>query len=290
MEDIVTVGLDGSSESLSAAHWGAAEAHRRGWALRLLHAWVLLAPAPRGASSDRDQNYWADRIVGDTRDRLQQQYPELSIVPDLVADEAPRALLGAAASSRILVLGSRGLKAVEGFFLGDTSLFVTARAEQPVVLVRAVPEPAALDAGAQTGGVVVALSLHGGGDSVLRFAFEAADSRRAPLHVVHGTNLPITAYTPWGVDTETVGEVRQEAQDLVTAALLPWRDRYPQVEVVDTVRLESPARTVTRAAEHGGLLVVGRRRHRPPLAPHLGPVAHAAVHHAACPVAVVPHD
>ncbi|MFE9846149.1 universal stress protein [Streptomyces goshikiensis] len=37
------------------------------------------------------------------------------------------------------------------------------------------------------------------------------------------------------------------------------------------------------------LLLVGRRRHRPALAPPLGSVATAAIHHAPCPVAVIPH-
>ncbi|WP_369008350.1 universal stress protein [Streptomyces sp. NTH33] len=52
---------------------------------------------------------------------------------------------------------------------------------------------------------------------------------------------------------------------------------------------ESLAQAVVQAAEGAVLLAVGRRRHRPAPAPHLGPVAQAALHHGRCPVAVVPH-
>ena len=62
------------------------------------------------------------------------------------------------------------------------------------------------------------------------------------------------------------------------------------MEVTDSIALESPAKAVVQAAEGAGLLVVGRRRHHRVPAPRLGPVTHAAIHHARCPVAVVPHD
>ncbi|MFH8475951.1 universal stress protein [Streptomyces sp. NPDC018000] len=290
MEPVVTVGLDGSPESLAAAYWAADEAERRKLTLRLLHAWPLLVPETPGVPVEMDQNYWAKRIVHNARAELQARHPGLPVVGNLVADDAQHALLRAASESEMTVLGSRGLVPVESYFLGDISLPVVARAERPVVLVRAEasgeepqPTPAA------AGGVVVALKLHGSGDDLLEFAFGTAAARGLPLRAVHGRSLPLEAYVPWGVDHEVTEGITQDAQKLLSQTLRPWRDKFPQVEVTESIALESPAKAVVRAAKGAGLLVVGRRKHRPALASHLGSVAQAAIHHARCPVAVVPH-
>ncbi|MFI9626031.1 universal stress protein [Streptomyces sp. NPDC052042] len=290
MEPVVTVGLDGSPESLSAARWAADEAERRRLTLRLLHAWPLLVPEPTRVPVEMDQNYWARRIVHHTKAELQSRHPGLSVVGSLVADDAENALLRAAAESEMAVLGSRGLVPVESYFLGDISLSVVARADRPVVLVRAgVGEDGPRSAQAATGGVVVAVKLHGPCDELLEFAFESAAARGVPLRAVHGRSLPVDAYVPWGVDHEVSEAIARDARKLLGQTLGPWRDRFPAVTVAENVVLASPAKAVVRAAEGAGLLVVGRRRHHRPLAPHLGPVTQAAVHHARCPVAVVPH-
>ncbi|WP_432193139.1 universal stress protein [Streptomyces sp. bgisy027] len=288
MQAIVTVGLDGSPESLAAARWAADEAQKRKLTLHLLHAWPLLAPEPTDVPSEVDQNYWAKRLVHTAEAELRARHPGLSVVGDLVAEDAQSALLRAASESEMTVLGSRGLEPVESYFLGDVSLPVVARAERPVVLVRAetaqegaAPAPAAR--------VVAAVKLHGSSDDVLDFAFHSAAARGVPLLAVHGRSVPLHARVPWGVDHGVTEEMTKDAQKELSKALRPWREKYPQVEVSDSVHLAGPAKAVVRAAEGAALLVVGRRAHRHGLAPHLGPVAQAAIHHGSCPVAVVPH-
>ncbi|MFH9728403.1 universal stress protein [Streptomyces sp. NPDC017254] len=288
MEPVVTVGLDGSPESMAAAHWAADEAERRKVTLHLMHAWPTLAPEPVRAASEIDQNYWAKRLVHHAQAELQARHPGLLVVGNLVADDAQDALLKAASESELTVLGSLGLTSSESYFLGSVSMAVVARATRPVVLVRAGareqgPSPAPRS-------VAVALKLHGQCDDLLAFAFDAAAARGVPLQVVHGRSLPLHAHTPWGVDHDVAKEITEDAQKQLAQVLRPWREKFPGVEPVDTIRLASPAEAVVRAAEGADLLVVGRRKHRPPLAPRLGPVAHAALHHARCPVAVVPHD
>ncbi|MEV7130033.1 universal stress protein [Streptomyces sp. NPDC093260] len=289
MQPVVTVGLDGSPESLAAARWAADEAERRKLSLRLLHAWPMLAPEPTRVPAEVDQNYWAKRLVHTAQAELQARHPGLSVAGNLVADDAQHALLQAASESEMTVLGSQGLEPVVSYFLGDIGMPVVARAERPVVLVRCEPGDQGSPA-KPANRVVVALHLRGSSDDLLDFAFHTAAARGVPLLAVHGRRVPLHARVPRGVDHGISARMTGEAHEQLSQALYPWRAKYPQVDVADSVRLESPARAVVQAAEGAALLVVGRRRHRGDLAPHLGPVAQAAVHHGRCPVAVVPHD
>ncbi|MGC0336036.1 universal stress protein [Streptomyces sp. SLBN-8D4] len=289
MQPVVTVGLDGSPESLSAARWAADEAEKRKLTLRLLHAWPLLAPEPARMPGEVDQNYWAKRLVHTAQAELQTRHPGLTVVGSLVAEDAQEALLRAASDSEMLVLGSRGLEAVESYFMGDVSMPVVARAERPVVLVRAEPTQEG-PSPAPASGVVVALKLRDSGEELLDFAFHTAAARNVSLLAVHGRSVPLHARTPWGADHTVTEELTKDAQKELSRALRPWHEKYPQVEVNYSIRLASPAKAVVQAAEGAALLVVGRRAHRHGVAPHLGPVAHAALHHGRCPVAVVPHD
>ncbi|MFD0345910.1 universal stress protein [Kitasatospora aburaviensis] len=59
--------------------------------------------------------------------------------------------------------------------------------------------------------------------------------------------------------------------------------------MAEEVRL-GPARAVVEASATAELVVIGRRRRPHDLGPRLGRVAHAVLHHAHAPVAVVPHD
>ncbi|MDX3710092.1 universal stress protein [Streptomyces europaeiscabiei] len=292
MQPVVTVGLDGSPESLAAARWAADEAEKRRLTLRLLHAWPLLAPEPTGTPPEVDQNYWAKRLVHTARAELQTRHPGLLVVGSLVPDDAQSALIQAASESEMTVLGSRRLESVESYFLGDISLPVVARAQRPVILVRAdAQERAGKEAPheATASRVVVALKLHGSSDELLDFAFHSAAARGVPLLAVHGRSVPLHARVPWGVDHDVTEELTGDARKLMDKALSPWREKYPQVDVADSVRLTGHAKAVMHAAEGAALLVVGRSAHRHGLGSHLGHVVQAALHHVRCPVAVVPH-
>jgi nucleotide-binding universal stress UspA family protein len=76
---------------------------------------------------------------------------------------------------------------------------------------------------------------------------------------------------------------------LLSDALRAWREKYPEVAVQPDVLLLHPAMALLTASWHADLLVIGRRTDPQASEGRLGPVAHAVLHHARCPVAIVPH-
>ena len=287
VEPAITVGLDGSEESLSAARWAAREAELHKLPLRLLHARAPRRPEPRARGTEDDWKAWSEHILEVARVAVHGVVPDLPVSDELVAAEPRTALLEAAAQSEILVIGSQGLARVASYFLGDIGLSVMARADSPLVLVRAGEEGAQQPDTAAD--VVVGLSPHRP-DALLEFAFETAERYGANLRAVQASRLPAHVYTPWGSDHVVVEEAVDDMRQELAGAMRPWRERFPSVRIQEELRAESPGRAIVRVSEGASLLVLGRRRHPGALRPRIGPVLQAAVHHAGCPIAVVPHD
>lgn len=311
----IAVGVDGSPESLAAAHWAAHEAQRRGSGLSVVHAWHRPArPAPY-APADSTEHEQAERILGEAVRSVRAARPGLRITERLVCDVTVDALVAAASGAGMLVLGSRGLGTVDGYVTGSVSQRVVARSARPVILVRAGRSAAEDHLPAVDGlapeeipatpyrQVVLGLDVGRPCDGLLEFAFDAARRRGTGLHVVHAFRTlprltpgpPVPGATTASEDgraphAPAPGQASADAEGTVTAVLRAWRHRYPGVPVTETVTGERAAVALVRAARNAGLLVVGRRANGHRLGAHTGPVVHAVLHHAGCPVAVVPHD
>ncbi|MER7702560.1 universal stress protein [Kitasatospora sp. NPDC097605] len=281
----VVVGFDGSPESLAATDWAAREALRRKRPLHLLQAW----PWPK------TDVVGSDEVISKSRRRLAAREAELraelagvAVTSAQVSEEPVEALETAARTACLLALGSRGLGTVHGFLVGSVSHQVLRRAACPVVLVRAVADPAP---GAEGREVVVGVDVRHSCDGLLAFAFETAALRRAPLRIVHGWEPPTgSEYMASSAVDGSAGDLSAVDRDSLDALLGPWRRRYPEVDARAVLVHAAPADALVDASATAALVVVGRRARRWPLGTHLGPVGHAAVHHIGCPVAVVPHD
>ncbi|MEU3264592.1 universal stress protein [Streptomyces bacillaris] len=287
MSGTITVGLDGTDHASAAADWAAEEAERRGSALRLVHAWVW-RPTDVAYVGDRAaEERWVRNVLDQVRSRVARDHPALDVTTELIVDDPVPTLLAEAARADMLVLGSRGYGTLTGYLLGSVSMKVLRQAAGPVVMVG--KPHSATPRHAQE--VVVGLEPGQIGDAVMEFAFSAASERGAALRAVHAWSVPTAlAWSPGSLyRVDEANGLEQINREVLTETLKPWRDKYPQVEVVEHFEIGSASEVLLSNSVRAGLVVVGRRSHDAGLR-RLGPVTHAVLHHATAPVAVVPHD
>ncbi|MEU3602722.1 universal stress protein [Streptomyces sp. NPDC006798] len=295
----VTVGLDGSPESLAAAEWAAREAALRELPLKLVSVWEPVPLAARAAFlGEESRQHWSGRVPVEAAAGIREHHPELDVTADQLTGEPGEVLARLAEESALLVLGSRGLSGFGGFLVGSVGQAVLAGAKSPVVFVRA-PEDAEGEAagekaagtgdGGPAGPVVLGIDAHEPDDALIRYGFEAAARRGAALRVVHVWSLP--PYFAYGLppDPELDVELGKQEAAALTEALADRRAEFPSVTVEEAPTVGKTADVLVEAARGAQLLVVGRRLRRAPFGGRIGSVAHAVLHHAAVPVAVVPH-
>jgi nucleotide-binding universal stress UspA family protein len=289
----VVVGLDGSPSSVTAAWWAAREAVDRQLPVVLLHSWTTQPLDVPIAQEALSKQRYGGQVLQRMEAELLHRHADLDVTTELVSSPAAQALVDASSNASLLVLGSRGHGTVAGFVLGSISLHVLGLARCPTVTVRA--DDPAVEAGwghpaaADRREIVVGVQEAGpDADPLLEFAFTCADLHGARVRAVRALPVSSLVTHPHVVSSDEGYEADEQGR--LEAALAPWRQKFPEIDVVDHVARGPAAHVLLAASAHGMLTVLGRRRHPSPLTWKLGPVAHAALHHAPCPVAVVPHD
>lgn len=283
----ITAGVDGSEESLAALAWAGREAVRRGLALRVVHAWRY-EPHEAVEGDRQTQARWVRDAVDAGVRTVSGRYAGLEVTTDIVEADVVGTLTAAAAESEMLVLGSRGHGRVVGFLLGSVGQQVIAETVRPVVLVRSGDRAAT-----EVDGREIVVGQEGDAEdsaAALRFAFETAAARGATVRAVRAWTLPpVFAYSPGSLKLldEAGGPEPYEIKALAEA-LQPWRERFPDVPVVQHVEMGSAGQVLLSMAGRAQLMVVGRRARRTAVGARIGSVAHGVLHHAECPVVVVP--
>ncbi|MFF8598016.1 universal stress protein [Streptomyces sp. NPDC015232] len=284
----VVVGVDGSDPSLTALDWAVDEAVRHGRPLRIVYAslWERYEGAVPAGSEDRPWGQvLAESIVGTARQRALRRAPGLALSTDVLAEDAPGALLREGQGAMVLVVGARGRGELADLLLGSVGLVVAARSRGPVVVVRG--DRPALDGRHRR--IVLGVGDHDVDAPAVRFAFHEAAARDAELEVVRSWRRP--AHEPAGhmlLSGEPGTYFEQRASDILDKALDPLTREFPEVRLRRRTA-EGPAhRVLTESCTAADLLVVGARRRGRLVGLELGRVAHRALHHASCPVAIVP--
>jgi nucleotide-binding universal stress UspA family protein len=135
----IVVGVDGSSASRRALVWAVAQARTSGATLQVVHAWTApdmgrdpLAQALANKEElEAQARHELDLVVADADEGGLRE----PIGRTLVNGDAAQALLDAAKTADLLVVGSRGLGAGGDAALGSVSHGVIGDAPCPVVVV-----------------------------------------------------------------------------------------------------------------------------------------------------------
>ncbi|MFF0223864.1 universal stress protein [Streptomyces sp. NPDC004629] len=282
----LVVGVDGSDSSLLAVDWAVDEAFRHGVPLRLVHAslWERYEGAMPSAGSGRpSEQVLVEHLVASAAERAERRNPEVKVTTDVLPDDAAAALVRAGDGAFALVTGSRGRGQLKGMLLGSVGLAVAARAPCPVIVVRG--DRAGI-AGTHER-ILLGLGSAETTPEAVRFAFREAEARGCVLDVVHAWRTPARD-TPSGP-----GPWPHGSEERVVAAFdAPLADAVGEYPGVRTRRAapEGPAGKVLvdRSAAADLVIVGARRRAAGHFGLQLGRVNHTLLHHAQCPVAIVP--
>ncbi|MCC4322310.1 universal stress protein [Streptomyces malaysiensis] len=319
----VVVGVDGSDAASDALDWAAELAGRRGLPLRVVHAslWERYEGYIPGTSADRPaERLHSEAVLATAAERAGRRVPALKVMTDLAADDAVTALLRAGQSAEALVVGSRGRGEFASLLLGSVGLGIAARALCPVVVVRGRPEN--VRGGMNRVAVGIAERERPGDQepappsAAVAFALREARLRGGELEAVHAWRCAGPedhgAREGHGRREERRGrenpggrEGREEhrahggqgAREAHTRRAAELLDEtlggasaagLPPVPVAHRPVEGSARKALLDASAHADLLVVGARRRQGHFGMQLGLVNHAVLHHARCPVAVVP--
>lgn len=132
----IVVGVDGSPSSQDALRWAVCQAHWTDGNITAVMAWDTPAlydwPLPTAEQLDRATDEMLRKVVHDTVDEA-----DLTRIRTQVARGHPaKALLHAAESADLLVVGRRGQGNFSHALLGSISQYCVSHAPCPVVVVR----------------------------------------------------------------------------------------------------------------------------------------------------------
>lgn len=289
METIV-VGLDGSESSLDAFRWAVDEARRRRWGVKAVLAWGRPYVVPvYGHFSDAEwlQEHAELQLRNWLKDELGED-PGIDVQREVQEGPPARVLLGAARDAGLLVVGSRGRGGFASLVLGSVSQQCAQHARCPVMILR---RDEATGGEGQTERatprIVVGVDGSGAARQALGWALEEARLRHATVDVVHAWRMPYPdGYPIRTLTAPPAVEVEQEAHRLLDAAVGSAATEGTRVEPV--LVCDSAARALIDLAKGADMVVVGSRGRGGFAGLLLGSVSQKVLHHATCPVVVIP--
>lgn len=289
MRPTIVIGYDHTPSSERALIQAGREAAWWGAAVTVVHVFhrvpVTTPMAYVPASVEQSLKTVAEETVNAGVHFLNRRYPGMAVAAKVVAGPAGDALAETARSADLLVLGNRGRGGFSGLLLGSVSVRALSLASCPTMIVRGrLREP--------VDEVVLAFDVEDPAAEVVDFAFAEAARRGARLRVLNAWDLDWAAAGRAETDEEVERAKQQAVADVRTAMerlLNPALARYPELRLEIEVADGPPSAVLTAATRQADLIVAGAhgRGDRHP-GMRFGPVAQTLLHHADCPVVVVP--
>lgn len=279
----VVVAVDGSERNLSAVHWAADEAAATGADLILVTAVEnLLERPPRSYVNEAQRQ--AQAMLTELAESLETQVPRSRIHTVVELGSPEMVLLKRFHEPGVIVVGTRGLGAVSRLLVGSTSIALAGRSPVPLAVI-----PDSWSQAEHAGEpVVVGIDPYGDQERLVMLAAARAEARGVSLVAVHGWTGPI-AY-PFGPASMVV-ELKQwalQAHEEFEKLVASWRNRFPGLTIQSAHVDQPPSTAVLDAAEAGQAILLGRSASHRFVGLPIGSVTRVVLHHATCPVIVVP--
>lgn len=255
----ITVGIDGSAGSARALEWAAAEAAASGSELHIVHA--LNVPATGGIyRHTRPSTPWVTELEKFSRELLDtaarhvaEIAPDVDVSTQTLKGPAAAVLVHASRDAHAVVVGSRGLGALEGF-IGSVSLKVATGAGCPVIVIPDRDTEPGPD-----GPIVVGVDDSPFSVAGLRFALQEALLHGTWVRAVYAYQLPmISIPIEPGVMSGFEQASHDEAMAMVDKVIGEARTEETRDVKIESVVLQGP--TVESMLDYAGdarLIVVG---------------------------------
>ncbi|KAA6212289.1 universal stress protein [Streptomyces albofaciens JCM 4342] len=286
----VVVGFDGSDHAVRALDRAADEAARRGTSLEIVCGWPWgKHPLPDfGVTDDTGKLLYssARRLMDAATERVRARAAQVAVSESLTTESAARALLRCGRDAALTVVGTRGHGGFAGLLLGSVSLRVAAHCTTPLMVVRG-------DGAERHHRVLVGVESEAD-DDALHFAFQEARRCAAELRVLHAWQYPAAPHgshaASYHLTWDELEQLRKGAEAVAQYAVAPLREIYPDVAVHTDTVCQQPGKALVEAGRNADVTVLAAHRRPRRVGLQLGPVTHAMLHHAHCPVVLVPVD
>ncbi|UNX55416.1 universal stress protein [Georgenia sp. TF02-10] len=286
--NVIVVGVDGSEPSLAAVDWAIGEAQKCGWRLHIVCAYAL----PSFTAASLDGGYaamddtaiqqGAQAVVDEAVDRCRTAGVEVTSA--LETGDPAGVLVDLSREASLAVVGTRGGGGFTDRLLGTVSSALPAHAHCPTVVV---PVQGKRDF-QPVRRIVVGVDGSESARIALRRAVDEAERWDAELTAVAAvpiaTGAGAMAWLPAAVDRdEVLADVREGLAVAVAAAVGDRKVRVRQ-HALDG----NAAALMSEFSTAVEMVVVGSRGRGGFAGLLLGSTSQAVLHHAACPVMVVP--